>query len=273
MEELLQYYSEMIPTYMSVIALGIVLLEWIVLTIIGKIEKHKEGRINIISAILTFVPIVITNQLLTIFVMFWVYQYRIFDLGFEWYVWILAYVGYDFMSYATHWFSHKVRFFWCIHSVHHSPEEMKSSVSFRGSFAEFLLAPHIILWLPLLGFHPFVILIVEGVGQLYGVLLHVNKEFVPKVNTVEVKKLLITPATHRLHHAKNEIYLDTNYGLMFSLWDRIFKTAQVEVNDVDVSYGLMKDIDSDNLIVAQTDEFVSLWKDRKSAPLFIDKIK
>lgn len=273
MNQALAHYSELVPAFMSVIALAIVIIEWLVLAIMAKLDRHKEGWVNILSAALTYLPIFILNIVVTIAVMFWLYQYRIFDLGLDWYVWILAYIAYDFMSYAIHWLSHKVRFFWCIHSVHHSPKEMKASVAFRGSWAEFLLAPHLILWLPLLGFHPMLVIIVEGVGQLYGVPLHFSEHVFPKSKLHWVKNIFITPSLHRLHHAKNDLYIDTNYGLTFSLWDRLFNTFQHESPRHQPAYGLQKELDSENLLVSQTDEFVALWRDVKAAPTLLIKLK
>ncbi|WP_202951318.1 sterol desaturase family protein [Xenococcus sp. PCC 7305] len=258
---------------MTIISLAIVVIEWITLTITKKIESHKEGIVNISSAALTYIPIFITNKLITISLMFWIYQYRLFDLKFDWYVWILAYIGYDFMSYAIHYLSHKVRLFWCIHTVHHSPKEMKASVAFRGSFAEFILAPHLTLWLPILGFHPLLIIIIDGIGQLYGVPLHLNQHIFPDSKYSGIQKFLITPSVHRLHHAKNDIYLDRNYGLTFRIWDYLFQTSQVELQQEKPIYGISKNINSENLLVSQTDEFIELWQDIKNAPSWLDKIK
>ncbi len=263
----------MVPLTMTVVALSIVIIEWVVLSKKKKITSHKEGVTNVLSGILTYIPIFLINMGLTLSIMFWSYQHRLFDLGFEWYVWVLAYIGYDFMSYLIHWLSHKVRLFGAIHSVHHSPKEMKTSVSFRGSFAEFLLAPHLTLWLPLLGFHPLLIIIVEGVGQLYGVPLHFSEHILPKSKFAWLRNFIITPSTHRLHHAKNDLYLDTNYGLTFSLWDKLFNTFQVQDENTPPVYGIRNDLDPENLLTSQTDEFITLWQDVKSAPRLFDKLK
>lgn len=272
-EDNLLFYSEMIPAIMTLVALIIVIAEWIVLTRLKRIERHKEGIVNVASAALTYLPIFLVNKLFTVSLMFLIYEYRIIDFGFDWYVWVLAYVGYDFMSYVVHVLSHKVRFFWCIHSVHHSPKEMKTSVAFRGSFAEFLLAPHLILWLPLIGFHPLMVIIVEGVGQLYGVPLHFSDRLFGNWRTKKISNFLITPGIHHLHHARNDLYLDTNYGLTFSIWDRLFRTFQREDKSVKPEFGLTKELNSENLVISQTDEFVCLWKDVKSAPGFMNKLR
>ena len=70
---MLEYYSEMVPMTMTIVAIVIVVLEWIVLTITEKIESHKEGFTNILSAALTYLPIFTVNTFLTIFLMFVVF--------------------------------------------------------------------------------------------------------------------------------------------------------------------------------------------------------
>lgn len=60
--------------------------------------------------------------------MLWSYSHRLFTLGFD-----------DFMLWFVHLIGHQVRFFWCIHGVHHTAEEMKMSVTIRGSFLGFHL--------------------------------------------------------------------------------------------------------------------------------------
>ena len=269
----LAYYSDLIPFIMSMVALGIVAVEWIVLTITERMENHKEGWTNVASAALSYLPLFILNKFVTIGLMFWLYEYRLFDLSLAWYVWIAAHFGYDFMFFAVHWLSHKVRILWCIHSVHHAPKEMKSSVAFRGSLFDFLVTPHTTVWLVLFGFHPLMIIIIEGVVMLYGMPLHLKPSLLPKNEPLWLRKLFITPGNHRIHHARNGIYLDTNFGLNYTLWDALLKTLQFERKNIPVKYGTVRYVDSTNLIDSQTDEFVALWKDIRSTPRFMDKVK
>ncbi|MEM7040937.1 MAG: sterol desaturase family protein, partial [Bacteroidota bacterium] len=259
MENLLSSLSESVPAAMTVAALIMVIVEWLALFITEKMEGHKEGWVNIACGAVSFLPVFLLNFLLTTTLMFGLYSVRLFDLGFEWWVWLLAYIGYDFMSFFTHWASHKVRILWAIHSVHHAPTEMKASVSFRGSFADFLVTPHISLWLPLLGFHPFMIIIVEGVAMLYGVPLHFSEKYMPKSEPSWLRKIFMTPSIHRLHHAKNPHYLDTNYSLTFSIWDHIFQTYQNHVDAEEPEYGVLREHDSANFASSQTHEFKALW--------------
>jgi sterol desaturase/sphingolipid hydroxylase (fatty acid hydroxylase superfamily) len=181
-------------------------------------------------------------MLITLSAMYFIYQSRVFDLQINWYVGILAFAAYDFMPYLIHLLSHKIRFFWCRHIVHHSAKEMKTSLTFRDSFAQFSLSPHEVIRTPLLGFHPILLVIVQSFEQLYAVPLHFSEKLFSKsnTNTTWINKIFITRTIHRAHHSKEDIYLDENYGITFSIWGHVFKTYQKEEADVKPIFGLTK---------------------------------
>lgn len=256
----------------AIIFIVLVAVEWIALAITKKIQSNKSGFINLLSYFVELIPYFFIDFLFWGF-MIWSYQYRIFSLGHAWYVWILCYIVYDFLFYVIHYLGHQVRFFWCIHGVHHTAEEMKLTVAVRGSFFGFLLTPHNTIWLPLLGFDPFMVLIIDGIAKLYGLYEHVNESIIPNKNGW-LEKLFITPSIHRVHHSKNHVYLDRNYGETFSIWDHIFGTFQTELEKEKPVYGVMDDkIDGTNLWQVQTILWKELWQDIVNAPTFLDKIK
>ena len=269
----LNQIAENTSVFLTVVILGLILLEWAVLLIAKQSKRNKEGVVNIASAGLAFLPIFILQKVLFVGLMFWLYEYRMFVLGTDWYVWLLGWIAYDFMFWFIHFISHRVRLFWCLHSVHHQPKEMKLSVGFRGSLFDFILTPHNVIWLPLIGFNPLMVLLIDSVGKIYGVLVHIHERWAPELRWKWIEKLLITPTLHRIHHSTNHIYLDRNYGEAFSFWDRIFGTFQPEIDNERIEYGVMKDTDSENLFDSQTDEFLSLWNDLKSATKYSDKLK
>ena len=81
-------------------------------------------------------------------------------------------------------------------------------------------------------------------------------------------------SVHRVHHAKNHIYLDRNYGETFSIWDRLFKTFQKELDNEKIEYGIMHDkLNSESLWDVQFLLWKELWLDVKKAPRLIDKVK
>jgi hypothetical protein len=52
----------------------------------------------------------------------WVYQFRIFTIGFAWYWFVLAFVLDDFAYYVFHRAAHRIRWFWASHVIHHSSQ-------------------------------------------------------------------------------------------------------------------------------------------------------
>jgi sterol desaturase/sphingolipid hydroxylase (fatty acid hydroxylase superfamily) len=257
------------------VVLGLVILEWVILVITRRMESNREGWVNIFSYVLDSIPYFFLGKIVIFGTMTWMYEYRLFTLGNAWYVWILAYAVYDFMFWLVHFLGHKVRFFWCIHGVHHTAEEMKLTVAVRGSFLGFLHIPLTVICLPILGFDPFMIFIVEAIARLYGLYEHVNDNFDKLVGKqIFLEWLFITPSVHRVHHAKNYIYLDRNYGETFSVWDKIFGTFQSELDDVKPAYGILSEnIDGKSLWKVQLLLWKDLWMDIRSAPRLSDKIK
>lgn len=257
------------------IVLGLVVLEWVILVVTRKMESNREGWVNIFSYVLDSIPPIFLGKVLIFGAMMWLYEYRLFTLGYAWYIWILAYFVYDFMFWLIHYLGHQVRFFWCIHGVHHTAEEMKLTVAVRGSFLGILHMPLTIIPLPLLGFDPFMLFIVEAIARLYGLYEHVNDHFdnvVGKQRWLEI--FFVTPSVHRVHHAKNLIYLDRNYGETFSIWDRIFGTFQTEVQEVKPEYGLLNHhINSKNLWQVQVGLWKDLWRDLRTAPGWKNKLR
>ncbi|WP_025662996.1 sterol desaturase family protein [Aquimarina megaterium] len=272
MNETIQIWLDKFQSISGIVIITLVVIEWVILFITRKIESHKEGVVNIVSYILESIPYIFLGKIVILGIMMWGYEYRLFTLGYEWYIWVLAYFLYDFMFYVLHFIGHKIRFFWCIHGVHHTAEEMKLTVAVRGSFLIFLHMPHTILWLPLLGFDPFMIFIIELIANLYGLYEHVSEKLIGRQPWLEW--ILITPSLHRVHHAKNHKYLDTNYGETFSIWDKIFGTLQVELDDEKPVYGLMGDsINSESLWQIQLLLWKELWADMKTAKKVSDKLK
>ena len=61
--------------------------------------------------------------------------------------------------------------------------------------------------------------------------------------------------------------------MTFSIWDHLFKTYQKELHLEKPVYGITREMDSENLLETQTDEFTALWRDVKNASGWINKLK
>ena len=70
-----------------------------------------------------------------------------------------------------------------------------------------------------------------------------------------------TPSHHRVHHATNPRYLDTNYAGVFIVWDKMFGTFVPELKEDPPVYGIVKPVGSYNPFVVAFHEFFALMRD------------
>ena len=69
-----------------------------------------------------------------------------------------------------------------------------------------------------------------------------------------------------MHHATNARYLDRNYAGVFIIWDKLFDSYEPETAEEDIRYGIVKNLNSYNLLWAAFHEWIGIGKDLWSAP-------
>ncbi|HCK0614345.1 sterol desaturase family protein [Vibrio parahaemolyticus] len=182
----------------------------------------------------------------------WMFDWRLFDIEMSVSAFLLLMLLQDFFYYRFHRASHRIRWMWAAHVVHHSSERMNFSTAFRQSLM-YPLAGMWLFWLPLviIGFDPKWVVFV--------VLLNLGLQFF--VHTQSIRSLgplewvFNTPSHHRVHHGINRQYIDKNYAGVFIIWDRMFGTFEPEIETV--RYGISKPVNSFNPIKVTFAE----WKD------------
>lgn len=186
-----------------------------------------------------------------------VYKYHIFDIEVTWWAWVFLIFGEDFTYYWFHRISHESRYFWASHVVHHSSKHYNLGTALRQTWTGDLTGGFIFwLWLPLIGFHPVWVMMMQSISLLYQFWIHteaINK--LPR----PVEYLFNTPAHHRVHHSSDPKYLDRNHGGILIIWDRLFGTFQQE--EEHPTYGLVKNIDTFNPVKIAFLEWGRLFKD------------
>ena len=165
----------------------------------------------------------------------------------------------DFRFYWSHRFSHRVRWFWANHVIHHSSQHFNLSTALRQAWFN-SFSGLVIIYLPfvLLGVNPFALLFVGSVNLLYQFFIHTEaiKKF-PKW----IEAFMNTPSHHRVHHSTAPQYLDTNYAGVFIIWDRLFGTFAEEGLNEEMRYGIIKNLGTFNPLRVATHEFVGIFKD------------
>jgi sterol desaturase/sphingolipid hydroxylase (fatty acid hydroxylase superfamily) len=167
----------------------------------------------------------------------------------------LAILGWDFIYYWNHRFSHESRYMWAMHVVHHSSERYNLSTALRQPVADALGTTLPYGTLCLLGVAPELITTARGVNLLYQFWIHT--ETVGRIGPPEA--VLNTPSHHRVHHGSNRRYLDRNHGSILIVWDRLFGTFEPE--EEPVRYGLTKNIDTFNAGRIVGHEYASILRD------------
>lgn len=177
-------------------------------------------------------------------VLMWAWQFRLLDLGVDLPIIICALVAQDFLYYWKHRAAHRIRWFWTAHVVHHSSQHYNLSTALRQPWNNHFTG-FVILSTPLvfLGVHPVLLGFVGAINLLYQFWIHT--EAIDRM-PVWFEAIFNTPSHHRVHHGTNPQYLDTNYAGIFIIWDKIFGTFVAEQAETDISYGLVKNVETYN---------------------------
>jgi len=197
---------------------------------------------------------------------YWLYEYRLFEIGDAWWTWPLLIVLQDFCFYWAHRTHHEVRFMWAAHVNHHSSQHYNLSTALRQSWTEHLTALPFYLPLILLGFDPLTLMVVELLNLFYQYWVHT--EVVGKLGWFGW--VFNTPSHHRVHHGSNPEYLDRNHAGMFIIWDRMFGTFQPE--EAPVRYGLTRNIDTHNPFRIAFHEWHAMFRDVRTADHWRDAL-
>jgi sterol desaturase/sphingolipid hydroxylase (fatty acid hydroxylase superfamily) len=213
-----------------------VALEFVISKISDRPAYHQKETVGSILVGIGNVAIGFLLKSSLFFVFVWVYNLLPWRMSLNWWTFIPCYIIFDLCSYWTHNISHRLRFFWATHVVHHSATHFNLTVSFRLSWVQYI---KIIFILPvaLLGFHPVIIFLTSQLAVLFQFWVHT--EYIGKLHPV-IEYIFATPSNHRVHHGSQAKYINKNYGATFILWDRIFGTYQAE--EEAVIYGITKEL-------------------------------
>ena len=186
----------------------------------------------------------------------------------EAWVWISCFVLYDFAYYWKHRFGHEVALFWGSHVAHHQSEDFNLGTALRQTSIDFY---GFLFYLPFfaLGYPAEILFTVVNLNLIYQFWVHT--EHVPKLGPLEW--VLVTPSNHRVHHGRNKIYVDTNYGGVFIIWDRLFGSFQDELEEEPVYFGLRKPLNSWNPLWANVHVYWRLILDTLKAPGLLNKLR
>jgi len=152
---------------------------------------------------------------------------------------ILATVAFmDFMLYVWHLLNHEMPFFWRFHRVHHSDLNMDVSTATRFHIGELAISAVIkICIIFFLGASYLGVLIFESAVVLC-IQFHHSSLKVPGWFESIWWIFFVPPSMHRIHHSVVIKERDTNYGAIFSIWDRMLGTMLTNVDQKRIRIGV-----------------------------------
>ncbi len=150
---------------------------------------------------------------------------------------IIAVLALDFSSWLVHLIMHKNKFLWRFHLIHHSDTNVDVTTGLRHHPGDSLLRGIFFMLLILISGAPmYSVMIYQTLVVLATAFTHANISL-PKGVDKAVSYLLISPNMHKVHHHWKQPYTDSNYGAVFSFWDRLLGTFTF-LDTKDLRYGL-----------------------------------
>jgi sterol desaturase/sphingolipid hydroxylase (fatty acid hydroxylase superfamily) len=151
---------------------------------------------------------------------------------------LIALAMFDFVAqYGTHYLLHHVRWMWRLHLVHHADTHVDATSGFRHHPGDAItrsmgtLVAVIIFGIPFSYFFLYRLITI-----FFGYVTHANFHLPDSLDRI-IGCVFVTPNMHKFHHHHEAPWTDSNFGNVFSIWDRMLGTLVYE-NPKDIKYGL-----------------------------------
>ena len=165
-----------------------------------------------------------------------------------------------FGGWMSHMIEHKVPLFWRMHIIHHADNNVDVTSGLRHHPLEsvwrglFFLIAIIICGAPI-----YAVMIYQTILTVFVAFTHANIALPVKVDKI-ISYVLVSPNMHKVHHHWKQPFTDSNYGAVFSIWDRLFNTY-LELDKSKIKYGLDRYYSNDkdeDLVMLMKKPFIKL---------------
>ncbi len=242
METIIDYFKTIPSLHRSMLLVGGIAFFWIIESAVPlfqfKNHKIKHAGVNIfftITTILVNFPMAfilvkssdwaVANQF---GILSWLPQLN---------SWVYAIVGLMLLdligAWFIHWTEHRVRWMWRFHLVHHTDQHVDTTSANRHhpgeSVFRFVFTTMAVV---LSGAPMWLVFLYQALSVLLSQFNHANITL-PRWLDNAMSWVLVSPAMHHVHHHYKLPYTDTNFGNIFSIWDRLFGTfSKLDANQI-----------------------------------------
>jgi sterol desaturase/sphingolipid hydroxylase (fatty acid hydroxylase superfamily) len=233
LEALINYFETIPSLHRSLILVGGLTFFWLLEGSLPLFNfKYKKWKHAIPNIFFTITTIIVNFGLAFLLVgtADWVkeHQFGIINWIPNLPLWAYVFLGVlllDFIgAYLAHFVEHKVKPLWMVHLVHHSDHNVDTTTANRHHPLEsvirfvFTLAGVFIVGTPIA-----IVFLYQSLSLVSTQFTHANIKLPNKVDEV-LSYILVSPNMHKVHHHYRLPYTDSNYGNIFSIWDRLFGT-------------------------------------------------
>ncbi len=246
--QIINYFSalEQHPVQRFAFLVGGILFFWIIEGAIPLLALHyKKNKLRHASVnfVFTVIHIIIHTFLAVLIVLLsdWgrnnsfglVYWFRANIL----FTITIAVLALDFSSWLVHLVMHKVRVLWGFHLIHHTDNNVDVTTGLRHHPGDsFLRGVFFLLLIFVSGAPVYAVMIYQTLLILSTAFTHANIRLPGKLD-IALSYFLVSPNMHKVHHHWKQPFTDSNYGAVFSIWDRLLGTFK-KLDTKEIRYGL-----------------------------------
>lgn len=233
MESIITYFETIPAAHRSLILVGGITFFWLLESAVPLFKfNYRKWRHALPNLFFTLTTILINFVLAFLLLQTadWTVanQFGIINWLPEMPLWLYVVLGVlllDFIgAYLAHYIEHKVKPLWMIHLVHHTDHNVDTTTANRHHPLEsvirftFTLAGVLLIGAPI-----GIVMLYQSFSLVATQFSHANIKLPKKVDEI-ISYVLVSPDMHKVHHHYMLPYTDSNYGNIFSIWDRIFGT-------------------------------------------------
>jgi sterol desaturase/sphingolipid hydroxylase (fatty acid hydroxylase superfamily) len=246
MENVEAFFQHIDSGQRTLLLVGGIVFFWMLETVIPLFDfahhKFKHAGLNLFFTFTTL----LVNMLFAYFIILAIRYAPLHQIGLLNYFhltgWLYLVVGLMVLdligAWFIHWVMHQTKWMWKFHLIHHSDTWVDTTTANRHHPGESVFrAAFTLLAVVISGSSIWLLYLYQSLSVLMAQFNHANIR-VPVWLDLALRWVLVTPDMHKVHHHYVRPYTDSNYGNIFSLWDRLFGTYAVMPKHVSLRFGI-----------------------------------
>lgn len=233
MQTIIDYFESISSLHRGLILVGGITLFWLIENAYPlfkfQYNKIEHAGINIFFTITTIIINFLMAFILLLAADFAIQQnFGILQWLPQINIWIYTIVGLlllDFIgAYLVHLIEHKVTFLWRFHLIHHTDTWIDTTSANRHHPGESIIRfIFTVIGVLIVGSPMWMVFLYQSLSVVFSQFNHANIPLPKKIDKL-LSYFIISPDMHKVHHHYKLPYTDSNYGNIFSVWDRLFGT-------------------------------------------------